>query len=195
MQITLVYLPLNFNHLFSNVICGMKQLLLLSILVLIGCKSEPEAVATTSENEQSSYTLTAKDIEKLEYTDYILSPDSEQAILDWQKYQDLQANIDLLKNGSLSFFKVEKKIMQEFIIELKAEQPETVITPAIRSRMTVLETNLLRLQDLSNLDNIKKKELLEAIKEFLIADVNLKLQMNKKFEKEAQRILPPVKTD
>ena len=81
--------------------------------------------------------------------------------------------------------------MKEFITELKANQPEIVTTPAIRSRMTVLETNILRLQNLSNLDNIKKKELLEAIKELLIADVNVKLQINKKFEKASQQIQIP----
>ena len=171
----------------------MKQLFLLSILIFIGCKSEPEVVDTNSEIEQKSYTVSAEDIEKLDYTDFILSADSEVALLDWQKYQDLRANIELLKNANLSFFKVEKQIMQEFIAELQAEQPETVRTPAIRSRITVLETNLLRLQNLANLDNIKKKELLEAIKECLVADVNLKLQINKKFEKQAQQIQIPVK--
>lgn len=188
MQITLVYLPLNFNHLLSNVICNMKQFFLLSILIVIGCKSEPKAEELPSENQEKSYAVSTEDIEKMDYTDYVLSPDSAEAVLDWQKYQDLQQHIELLKKANLSFFKVEKKIMQEFITELKTEQPALITTPAIRSRMTVLETNLLRLQDLSNLDNIKKKDLLEAIKELLIADVNLKLQINKKFEKEAQQI-------
>ncbi|MEO8773761.1 MAG: hypothetical protein ABI263_02115 [Gelidibacter sp.] len=173
----------------------MKQFLFLSVLIFIGCKSEPEVIESTSENQKESHTVTAKDIENLEYTDYSLSPDSQQAVLDWQKYLDLQANIELLKNANLSFFKVEKPIMQEFIIELSTGQPVILTTPAIRSRMTVLETNLLRLQDLANLDNIKKKELLEAIKECLIADVNLKLQLNKKFEKEAQQNQLRVKTE
>lgn len=166
----------------------MKQLFLLCILICIGCKSEPKAEESPLEDQEKSYTISAEDIDKLVYTDYILSNDSEQAIIEWQKYQDLQVNIELLKKANLSFFKVENEIMQEFITELKTEQPKIVTTPAIRSRMTVLETNLLRLQDLSNLDNIKKKDLLIAIKELLIADVNLKLQINKKFEKAAQQI-------
>ena len=166
----------------------MKQFFLFSILIMIGCKSEPKIEESIPDNEEKPYTISAEDIEKIEYTDYVLSGDSAEALLDWQKYQDLQSNMDLLKKANLSFFKVEKKIMQEFITELKTEQPGSVTTPAIRSRITVLETNLLRLQDLSNLDNIKKNELLDAIKELLIADVNLKLQINKKFEKEAQQI-------
>ena len=191
MKITLVYLPLKFNPLFSNVICAMKHLFLLSVLIFIGCKSEPKVEEINSEDQEKAYTLSAEDIEKLDYTDYVLSPDSEQALLDWQKYQELQVSIELLKKANLSFFKIEKNIMKEFITELKANQPEIVTTPAIRSRMTVLETNILRLQNLSNLDNIKKKELLEAIKELLIADVNVKLQINKKFEKAAQQIQIP----
>ena len=192
MQISLVYLPLNFNHLFSNVIRSMKQLFLICILIVIGCKSEPEEAVST-ENQEKSYAINAEDIAKLNYTDYVLSPESSEAILDWQKFQDLQVNIELLKKADLSFFKVEKKIMMEFIAELKIQQPEMVATPAIRSRITVLETTLLRLQDLANLDNIKKKELLEAIKELLVADVNLKLQINKKFEKAGQQIQVPMK--
>ncbi len=171
----------------------MKQLLLLSILIIMGCKSEPRVEEVPTEAQQNANKVTEKDIAKIEYTDYVLSPDSEQAIIDWQKYQDLITNIELLKNANLSFFKVEKKIIQEFINELKADQPEILKTPAIYSRMTVLETNLFRLQNLSNLDNIKKKELLKAIKELLIADVNLKLQINKKFEKAAQQIQIPIK--
>ena len=169
----------------------MKQLLLLCVLVFMGCKSEPEPVENGSENQEKSYTINAEDIEKLEYTDYILSPDSAEAIIDWQNYQELQTQIAQLKTGNLSFFRVEEEIMKQFITELKIQQPPIVTTPAIRSRMTVLETNLLRLQDLSNLDNIKKMDLLAAIEELFVADANLKLQMNKKLRrKKWGRICP-----
>ncbi|WP_299393274.1 hypothetical protein [uncultured Gelidibacter sp.] len=173
----------------------MKQLMLLCVLIFVSCKSDPQPVENTSDTQEKAYTIKAEDIENLKYTDYVLSPDSSQAILDWQLYQDLQNNIELLKGGNLSFFRVEKGIMEEFISEMKMQQPPVVVTPAIRSRMTVLETNILKLQNLSNLDNIKKQDFLEAIRELLIADANLKLQMNKKFEKEAQQIQLPVKTE
>lgn len=173
----------------------MKYLLLFSILILVGCKSEPEQVETLPEDKERNYKLSAEDIEELDFKDYVLSTKSEEAILDWQKFQDLEANIDLLKNANLSFFRVETKIMNQFLTEFKAEQPAELKTPAIRSRITVLETNMLRLQNVANLDNIKKSELLEVIKELLVSDVNLKLQINKKYEKESQQIELPVKTD
>ncbi|TDU43664.1 hypothetical protein BXY82_1081 [Gelidibacter sediminis] len=172
----------------------MKQLVLLCALIIFSCKSEPKIETGTTELQEKDYTIKVEDIEAIQYTEYVLSPDSSEAILDWQPYQDLQSHMELLKAANLSFFRVEQEIMKKFIAELKMQQPPIVTTPAIRSRMTVLETNLLRLQNLSNLDNIKKEDLLEAIKELLIADANLKLQINKKFEKEAQQIQLPVKT-
>lgn len=171
----------------------MKPLFLFCILIFMGCKSDaqPEEV----EKQEKSYVLAKEDIEKFDYKDFVLSDASKLSVMDWQKFQDLQVNLDLLFSANLSFFKVEKRIMEEFIAELKKEQPESVKTPAVRSRITVLETNLLRLQDLANLDNIKKQELLAAVEELLIANANLKLQINKKFEKEAQQIQLPVHTD
>lgn len=182
-------------YLFSKPSYCMKQLFLLSLLIFMGCKSEPKIDEAISEDQEKTYVVTAADIEKLDYIDYILSPDSHNALLDWQKFQDLQTQMELVKTGDLSFFKVEKQIMEEFISEFKSEQPTVVTTPAIRSRITVLETALLRLQDLANLDNIKKEDLLESIKQLLVADVNLKLQINRKFEKEAQQIQLPIKID
>lgn len=173
----------------------MKQLLVLSILMLMGCKSEPEVTDKSVDQQNQAYTISTEDIEAMDYTDYVLSPKSKEAILDWQKFQDLQVNIELLKNANLSFFKVEKKIMEQFLTELKSEQPLALNTPAIRSRITVLETDMLRLQNVSNLDNIKKTELLEVVKELLVADANLKLQINKKLEKESQQIELPVRTE
>lgn len=169
----------------------MKAVAFLSILFLVGCKSDSKQDESLVSEEAIAYTITADDVEALEYDDYVLSPKSKSATADWNKFKELQENIEFLKKGNLSFFQVEKQIMQEFIVELKREQPETVTTPAIRARVTVLETNLLRLQNLANLDNIKKKDLLSAIKELLIANVNLKLQINKKFERESQRIELP----
>lgn len=171
----------------------MKHLFLLCLLICLGCKSDPQPVETTK--QAKAYVLKTEDIENLDYTDFVLSDASQKAVIDWPKFQDLQTHIELLKKADLTFFKTEKKIMEEFIVEIKNEQPENVKTPAIRSRITVLETNLLHLQDLANLDNIKKNELLSAVEELLIADANLKLQINKKFEKESQQIQLPVHTE
>ena len=99
--------------------------------------------------------------------------------------------MDLLKKANLSFFKEEKKVMETFIKDFKAELPESTKTPTINARITVLETALLKLHSTAKLINVDKKVLLKDIKDLLIAFANLNLQINKKFELEAQEIDKP----
>lgn len=170
----------------------MRQLVLLSILIFIGCQSEPKKEVSIPETQTENRSVSAADIAKLQYTEFVLGPDGAEAVLDWPKYQELLQHITLLKTADFSFFEVKNEDMATFISGLKDEQPESVKTPAIRSRLTVLETNLLRLRSLVNRRNLEKNELLEALEELFIADANLKLQINKKFEKQTQQIQLPV---
>ena len=90
-----------------------------------------------------------------------------------------------------SFFKDEEAIFKTFINDFKAETPATIKSPAIDSRITVLETKLLKLHDSANLDNIDKKVVLKDIKDLFVAFTNLNLQINKKLEFESQVIEKP----
>lgn len=165
----------------------------LSLFFLFGCKSEPKPadIVEVKEPAEDPERITAKDIEKLRYTDYILSADAKAATATWQKYNDLEAQIELLRKGNLSFFKTEKPLLKTFMEDLKKEQPAAVKSPAIDARILVLETQLLKLQSYSTLSNIKKADILKTIKDFLISFANLNLQINKKLEFESQIIEIP----
>lgn len=173
---------------------AMKPLFLFFFLGLFvfGCKSDSKSETSTDKtNTQEDYHITSKDIENLKYTDFVLSSDSKNAVSTWQKYTELSAQITLLRTGDLSFFKNEKQLMITFITDFKKEIPQTIKTEAIYSRIAVLETSLLKLQNLANLDNIKRNNLLKSIKALLVAYANLNLQINKKFELESQIIEQP----
>jgi|SRR5690606_33344651 len=172
----------------------MKPFFLFFLLGLFVCGCKPDSkseTATDTTNTPESYHLTAKDVESLKYTDFVLSPDSKKVLSTWQKYTELSTQIELLKAGDLSFFKNEKELMITFITDFKKEEPQAIKTAAIYSRITVLETTLLKLQSIANLDTIKKAELLNSVKELLVAYANLNLQINKKFELESQVIEQP----
>mgnify|MGYP005816383849 FL=1 len=162
------------------------------IFLVSSCNQEPKAVDTTIiETTKEEQKITKEDIEKIKYVEYLLSADSQNAVSTWQKYQDLSTNIDLLKNANFSFFKDEEAIFKTFINDFKAETPATIKSPAIDSRITVLETKLLKLHDSANLDNIDKKVVLKDIKDLFVAFTNLNLQINKKLEFESQVIEKP----
>ena len=75
--------------------------------------------------------------------------------------------------------------------DLKTTIPEAANTPAILARLKIVETSGYKLEDQLMLTQPKPKEVLAAIKEFLVSFSNLNLQINKKFEKESQNIQKP----
>jgi hypothetical protein len=82
----------------------------------------------------------------------------------------------------------EKKVLKAFINDFKTEIPESIKTAPIESRIVVLETKLLKFNSILKLDNVDKATRLSNVKELLIAMSNLNLQINKKFELEANLV-------
>lgn len=171
----------------------MKQLLLLfSLMIILGCNSKSDQTTdTATDQEQDSQLITAKDIDDLEYTEYVLGPDAKQAVINWQRYQELTMQIDYLKKADFSFFGGENELMMTFLKDLKDGIPQQIASPAIKERLIALETKLLKLHSTLKLSNSEKSELLNNIKELLVATSNLHLQINKKFELESQIIEDP----
>ena len=166
--------------------------LLLSFILILGCKSETEpTINNLSDKEKDSEKITAKDIDNLKYTDYILSPEAKEAVIYWQRYQELTMQIDYLRQADFSFFGGKNEILTNFLKDLRSDMPLNVATPAIKERLIALETKLLKLHSTLKLSNAKKAEILNNIKELLVATSNLHLQMNKKFELESQVIEDP----
>ncbi len=162
------------------------------LFMFFGCKSDTEnAELTDAATDDDSKVITEKDIKKLKYTDYIFGADARVAGATWQKYNELEKQIDLLKKGNFSFFKTEKPLLKTFIEDLKKEQPAALKSPAVDARILVLETQLLKLQSHLTLSNIKKEDALKTIYDFLVSFANLNLQINKKLEFESQKIEMP----
>ncbi len=166
--------------------------LLLTVFFVLGCNSKTEQTTNeVSDQEKDSQRITVKDIDNLKYSDYVLSPEAKEAVLNWQRYQELTMQIDYLKQADLSFFGGKNDILTTFLNDLKNDIPQSLATPAIKERLIALETKLLKLHSTLKLSNAKKSEILSNIKELLVATSNLNLQMNKKFELESQVIEDP----
>ena len=170
------------------------KLLFFSLLIatLIACKTDTQNPETEpSTEEEQSKSITRKEIEGLKYNDYGLSNDAQQVVQNWQKYQELNTQIEYLKKADLSFLKSDISLITTFINDFKTEIPKALNTNEINSRITALQTKLLKLNSLLVLDNISKKEQLYGLKEVFIAFSNLNLQINKKLEFEKNNITKP----
>lgn len=139
----------------------------------------------TNQLKAKSDEISAKDINNLKYTDYILDVEAKKLLIDWQQFQELNIQMDYLKQGDLNFFKNEQKDVKTLFDSLKVKIPEPINVKPIVSRLTVLETKSLKLQTNLNLANMEKATKLSSIKEVLVAHANLILQINKKIEYDA----------
>ena len=166
--------------------------LMVSLILVVGCNSKTEqATVTISDKEKDLKRITAKDIETLKYTDYVLSPKAKEAVVGWERYQEFMTQTEFLKQGDFSFFGGKNEVLITFVNELKTGIPPTIESPAIKERLIALETKLLKLNSTLKLSNAKKEEILNNIKELLVATSNLHFQINKKFELESQMIEEP----
>lgn len=153
-------------------------------IIAFSCKKNQETVELTNIKPNDSLEIKAKDIAKIKYTDYILDTRVEDKITSWNSYKQLTQVVNNLKKADLIFFKDNDKEIQELLTNLKQAIPYEVNSASVMARITALETKLLKLESLSNLDTTSKTELLTTIKEFLVAFSNFNLQMNKKIEND-----------
>jgi len=175
-------------------IFSVKYLLILIIAIaVVGCQNNKAPKAMVETDEQiAARTISEKDIARIDFIEFGLSENSQEATADWQKYNELQEQIEFLKKGDLNFFKGETELIKTFTKELRSEMPKAIKTKEISARMTTLDTKIQKLNSLLRLNGSSKQQKLLAIEEVLIGFRNLKLQINKKFEFDKNNVVRPI---
>ncbi|ARV09580.1 hypothetical protein BTO05_07980 [Winogradskyella sp. PC-19] len=162
-----------------------KYIIVLSFfLVFIACGDKTEGTLENLDVEvkQEKKKISVKAIENFKYNDYILSDDSKSEVSDWSKFQELETQISFLKKADITFFTTEKDTLKKFLDSLRVNIPNNINTNPVNSRITTLETKLLKLNNDLTLDNYSTENKLMSIKELLIANSNLIFVINKKLE-------------
>ena len=162
------------------------------MLTCLSCKKESQNSDKDLKATKKSQIITQKDIDKFKYLDFSLDGEVSVLIEYWQGYKNLEKIINNVKKGDLSYFKNDaKKNLNTLMIELKEMMPDTIKTPSVLARISVIETNLYKTESLSNLSTTKKEALEITLKELLISFSNLNFQMNKKLEGDFYDIQNP----
>lgn len=162
----------------------LHYIILLTVVCSCQNKNSTEERKNT-ETTTTSQEISAKDINNLKYTEYVLDAEAKKILTDWQKFQELNIQLGYLKQGDLNFFKNQQEEVKTLFDSLKVKVPEPINIKPIVSRITVLETKSLKLHTNLTLPKIDKATKLESIKEVLVAHANLILQINKKIEYDA----------
>lgn len=160
----------------------IKFLSVFILVFLFACNNKQKPSELTVVKKVDSQLIKEKDIAKLKYTEYLLDDRTEQAVVTWAEYTQLNNVIGKIKKGDLSFFKDNENAIVDLLKNIKQTIPLEVNTTSILARLTAVETKFLKLESLVNLSTTSKSELLERTNELLVAFSNLNLQMNKKLE-------------
>ncbi len=166
-------------------------LILLVITIITSCKKVNKIELKESDVSQELIVVSKLDVETIKYVEYVLDRKAKNILTSWQTYTDVISAINEFKKAEFKFFNDNEEIFSSTIDELEMTIPDKINTIAISSRILVLKTKLLKLKQQLELSNTSKKEKLQALKEVFLANENVTLQINKKFEKEAQNIIKP----
>ncbi|WP_296311787.1 hypothetical protein [Winogradskyella sp. UBA3174] len=153
-----------------------------SFLIISCDNSKTDQTSAVKNESQTELKISAKAIEGFKYDDYALSNEGQDLVNGWEKYQELSIQINYLKKADLSFFNSDKKLLTDFISDLNENVPERLQTNSITSRVLIVETKLLKLNENLTISNITTETKLSSIKEVLVAFSNLIFQINWKLE-------------
>ncbi len=171
----------------------LKNIIIVAMTVfsLVACnsKTDPDQTADLQENQDDR--ISAEDIKALSYTEYVLSESAEEVTRDWIKLHELNDQIEVMKSADISFFKDDKAFLKGFLDDMVTEVPQQLNETEIIVRMIALETRIYKLEGSANLLRESKEDILDNIREVLVAHANLIFQINKKLEKDAQNIERP----
>ena len=159
-------------------------------MCLISCGNSEEN-ANKIEQDLSLPSLSKEQINKLRVTEYLLDPKVQVHTKSWAGYKELDGIIVNLKQANVTYFKGNDGVLAVLIKDLKEHIPEALDTPSIMSRLIAVETKLYKLESVVNLSNVNSESILDAIKEVLVSFSNLNIQMNKKLERDSQKIIKP----
>jgi len=170
----------------------MKYLVLLFFLFsVMACNKKQQKATLETSIKNDSTVLKSVDISKINYVDYGVDSKAKNTLDSWQAYNTVAVAVENIKEANFDFFKEDNTIFLSTIKDLESTVPENIDSEPIKARLLILKTKLFKLEEILNLSTTKKNEKLIVIKELFQAFSNVTLQINKKFEKEAQNIIKP----
>jgi hypothetical protein len=167
-----------------------RIILLLLVCSFLSCKKDTTELSDKLESVQDSLVLSKVDIQKINFTEFVLDSKSENQ-LNWLKYIEMDSKVEELKNGDFSHFKTDKKIVETLMDEFTNTLPLHLNEESIQARILIVKTMYLKLNNIINMSTSTEDETKKAIQDFLISFSNLNYQINKKFERDSQNVTKP----
>ena len=163
--------------------------LLLVSISLYSCKTEtsPQDTAVNTPVEE---TIETKETISFK-NEFILNKATLKEIEKWTGFFEIDKNISNLKTEKPSIFDGPIEDLAAAIKDLNSKLPEQINTNSIVARIAVWATSSYQLNELYQKNTENKDVITQTHLKVLEAFSNLKFQINKTFEKQAQLIEKP----
>jgi hypothetical protein len=165
----------------QEVLRGLIKLFLIFI-VLISCKeivNEAEATDSLSSKSIDYSELNIESVYKINFY---------SKIDEWTNYLELSDYINQLNSNDYSTLIDNKKYLVRFFNGIKNTIPKDINKPEIKSRITVIETDFLKLESMLSNFEIDNETRIKIVKKINNSFSNLNFQIDKLLEK--QEIIP-----
>ncbi|RLJ63432.1 hypothetical protein CLV86_1973 [Lacinutrix venerupis] len=170
----------------------MKHIIILAFLIILSsCNNKSNSSIETSVEVNDSTKITKEDISKINFIEYGIDNKARVTLDSWEAYNIVYRAIEEVKQGDFKFFKTDDQVFITILNDLETTIPEAINSESINARILILRTKLLKFREIINLNTSSKKEKLIGVKELFQSFSYVTLQINKKFEKEAQNIIKP----
>ena len=168
-----------------------KVSLILILLILTSCTDKSQKEDQIEPSIIDSTKQVELDINKLNFNEFVLDIKADKEIDNWLKYNELRVKIKEFKQGDLSHFSSDFKTIETFMKEFTNTVPLNINNESIQARILVVETMYFRLNDIANMKNSSDEQIQNALENLLEGFSNLNYQINKKFERDFQRVSRP----
>ena len=150
--------------------------------MLISCKEIVNEVETTDSLSSKSIDYSELNIESVYKINFYSKID------EWTNYLELSDYINQLNSNDYSTLIDNKKYLVRFFNGIKNTIPKDINKPEIKSRITVIETDFLKLESMLSHFEIDNETRIKIVKKINNSFLNLNFQIDKLLEK--QEIIP-----
>ena len=164
---------------------------LLSLCMFLWAQSCKEMPVKSPSQPQVNESPTPMD-ETTKQKPSILNTSTSQEFTEWNHYPILDTAIKNLETGDPSFFKQPIEDISQLFLDIKKSVPKSLKTNGILARVKVTETLARKLHELYSVEDTDLIESEQTKVDLIESHSNLKFQINKTREKEAQRIIKPI---
>jgi len=156
----------------------LAKFIFLLFVSFISCKE-----ITTNDVEKDNSNSKTKNYSQINF-ESIYDVKYNSSIVEWINYFELNEFIEQLNSNDYSSLIDNKKFLIRFFKRIKISIPDEINKPEIKSRLTVIETDIMRFESILSNYELENEIKIKMVKKINNSFSNLNFQIDKLLEKQ-----------